>query len=67
VITGEAIRMRRPAPAIALPIRFASRSPWRGQNHVRTDAAPTAIGGHVRTRPLRRTFRVVQSRSNPVA
>jgi hypothetical protein len=66
VITGEAIRMRRRASRIARAIRRASRSPFRGQNHGRTAAPPTRTAGHVRTRPLRRTLRVVQSRSKPL-
>ena len=65
VITGEQIRTRRRAFAIALAMRCERPSPWPGVNQVRTCCSPTGTGV-VWTRPLRSTCPCVQSSSKLV-
>ena len=62
VITGEQIRTRRRALAIAFAIRCERPSPWPGVNHVRTWWSPTGTGV-VSTKPLFSTSAGPQSSS----
>ena len=61
-MTGDAIRTRRRARPIALPMRCDRLSPLPGVNHGRTSVVPTGTGLGA-TKPLRSTAPVSQSSS----